>query len=177
MNSKLSLFILFLLPLLSFGQESKDSSVDTSTLTAVDYFERGSEQFALGEYFDAIYDFSEAIRLNPAFEEAYSAKGYTFFQLGQFTQAVDYCTKAIEINPDFAEAYSNRGIAYGGLKDYNSAISDFSEAIRIDPGFALAYSNRAFAKFQLGMPFCSDIYYACALGLEPQCDYYNSACK
>src|SRR5215469_116981 len=91
----------------------------------------------------AVADYTEAIRLNPDYAEAYNGRGQAYFKLRQFDKAISDYGDAIRIKPDFAEAYSNRGFTYTRLGQFEKALADCSEAIRIKPDFAEAYKNRA----------------------------------
>ena len=112
--------------------------------TAEDYFFRG-DAMDLGydpqEKFDA---FTQAIKLNPNYAEAYYERGITsLWGIWQSEQkAIEDFTKAIEINPNYAAAYYKRGNTYKQLEDYQKAIEDYTKAIAIDRNFISAYCQR-----------------------------------
>jgi tetratricopeptide (TPR) repeat protein len=143
------------------------------------YRNRGAAKFLLGEldqenaitlYNDAINDFTEAIKLDPADAAYYGNLGVAKILLGELDQenaitlyndAINDFTEAIKLDPADAAYYGNLGIAkfrLGKLKAnqenaiilYNDAINDFTEAIKLDPENATTYGNRAAAKFHLG---------------------------
>ena len=104
---------------------------------------RGFEYCEIGQYDQAISDFSRAIEINPRLAYAYNNRGAAYLYKGQYDQAILDLSKAIEINPRLAHAYNNRGWAYIKKWKYDQAISDFNKTIEIDPRFAEAYFYRA----------------------------------
>ena len=166
---KNTLLLLILLPLLSFGQGANDASADSSTITALDYVKKGDENYFLGNYFEAISDYSEAIGINPECYIAYNKRALANFELGYYDGAVGDFGKAITINPDSFIAYYNRGRLLKDITDFIGAISDFTEVIRLKPDYAMAYELRGHAKYKHGLPHCSDYKKCCELGLERCC--------
>ena len=108
---------------------------------------RGFDYCQIGQYDQAISDFSKAIEINPRLAHAYNNRGATYLYKGQYDQAILDLSKAIEINPGLAHAYNNRGWAYIKKWQYDQAISDFNKTIEIDPRFVEAYFNRAIVYF------------------------------
>ena len=168
-NTLLLLLLLLLLPLLSFGQETNDASSDSRTLTALDYVKKGDENYFLGNYFEAVSDYSEAIGINPDSYIAYNKRALANFELGYYDSAVGDFGKAITINPDSFIAYYNRGRLFSDRTNFIDAISDFTEVIRVKPDYAMAYELRGYAKYKYGLPHCSDYKKCCELGLERCC--------
>jgi len=92
--------------------------------------------------YQASYDFTEAIRINPRFAEAYFNLGIVNVKEYSHDEAILNFTKAIELNPKMEEAYLYRGKVYELKEWYDKAISDFSKIIKINPINAFAYYNR-----------------------------------
>ena len=57
-------------------------------------------------------NYSEAIKLNPGYFEAYNNIGVAYTSCKKNNKAIEFFNKAIEINPSYAEAYNNRGNAF-----------------------------------------------------------------
>ena len=108
-------------------------------------FDRGYEHFKKKDFDRAVADYSEAIRLNPSFAQAYDGRGSAYRDKGDFDRAVADLNEAIRLNPSYARAYHDRGTAYYYKEDFNRAIADYSVAIRLEPNFAHAYFSRASA--------------------------------
>jgi protein O-mannosyl-transferase len=106
------------------------------------YLNRGNAYAGLGNYGQAIDDYSKAIEIKPYYIEAYNDRGLVYNALGNYNQAIQDYDRAIEINPVYADAYNNRGIVYSHLGNYKQAIEDYSRVIEINPKLAKAYNNR-----------------------------------
>jgi len=78
---------------------------------AKSYNNRGLTYSKLGNYEDAIADYTRAIRIDPDYANAYGNRGVAYNELGNYKDAIDDYTKAIRIDPDYASAYKNRGIS------------------------------------------------------------------
>ncbi|MGA2782943.1 MAG: tetratricopeptide repeat protein, partial [Smithella sp.] len=114
------------------------------------YYDRGATYSRLGNYKQAIEDYSRAIEINPGFAAAYNNRSDVYAGLGNYRQAIEDLNRVIEFNPGFAAAYNKRGNAYNGLGNYRQAIEDCSRAIEIEPAYAEAYNNRGNAYDGLG---------------------------
>ncbi|WP_429222906.1 tetratricopeptide repeat protein [Methanobacterium oryzae] len=60
-------------------------------------------QFSIGENYEAIESFNEAIKLNNEFEEPYLNLGNVYKELGKDKQALECFEKARGISPDNSE--------------------------------------------------------------------------
>ena len=98
-----------------------------------------------GEYDKAIADYTEAIRLDPKYAEAYYNRGMAYGNEGRLRQGDCRLHRGHPAQPEIAVAYCNRGTAYGTRASYDKAIADYTEAIRLDPKYAVAYYNRGVA--------------------------------
>ena len=114
--------------------KSKDAEV---------YNNRGFAYCEIGQYDQAISDFSKAIEINPRLAPAYNNRGTAYLYTARYEQAILDLSKAVEIDPRLAHAYNNRGWAYIKMEQYDEAVSDFNKTIEIDPRLAEAYFYRA----------------------------------
>jgi protein O-mannosyl-transferase len=113
---------------------------------------------AFNIFYDAIKDFSSAIKLKPKFVEAYYNRGNVYKDLAIYGNnvelqkvAVENYTKALEVYPAFYSAFNNRGVSRYMLNDYQGTINDLNVAIRYDPHNGLYYCIRGYAKYKLQM--------------------------
>ncbi|MBI2900388.1 MAG: hypothetical protein HYY17_09390, partial [Planctomycetes bacterium] len=119
----------------------------------------------------AVEDFGEALKADPAAEEAWTGRGLARLNWGAFQQdrredpsalyqlAVQDFGKALERNPDRDGTWSLRGLTHlywGDWKKepaapYEAAIRDFDEAIRRSPVREWTWRYRAHARRKLGL--------------------------
>lgn len=107
------------------------------------YFTRGTGWLAKSDYERAIFDFNQALVLNPNELSALNGRGAAWRASAQYERAIADFTEVIRLAPPNASPYNNRGASYTDLRQYDKAISDFDAAIRLDPKNSAAYNNRA----------------------------------
>jgi tetratricopeptide (TPR) repeat protein len=100
----------------------------------------------------AISCFSEAIRLDANYADAFYNRGFAYDKQGLHEQAVKDYTQAIQLNPENAAPYYKRAVIFKDSGMHDEAIQDFTEVIRLfpketsavklQPNHALAYSYR-----------------------------------
>src|SRR5438270_205848 len=101
------------------------SSRKTSDLTsAVQAYDRGLSHAEKGEQDKAIADFTETIRLEPKYADAYYNRGLSYVAKGDQHKAIADFTESIRLKPKFAIAHSYRAKAYRALGDEVKAASD-----------------------------------------------------
>ncbi len=121
-------------------------SANGETNDADVYFVRGYEYYGEGDYDKAIYNLSEAIRLNSKFQLAYSLRGNAYVEKRDYNKAVSDLSEAIRLNPNpIEDDYGYRGYAYLMKGDYDNAISDYTKAIQLNLNSVIAYNNRCLA--------------------------------
>ncbi|MBT3322469.1 MAG: tetratricopeptide repeat protein [Anaerolineae bacterium] len=123
---------------------SEAAPVEQEELTAQEWFERGYRSIDKEE---RIRFYTEAIRLDTDFSEAYYQRGSNRQDRGDLDGAIADYTDAIRIKPEYAEAYNNRGNARLNKEDFIGAIADYTLSLEYkNPEPYLLYSNRAYAR-------------------------------
>ena len=140
---------------------------------------RGNVKNALGQFVDAIEDYTKTIQLDPENVSAYDNRGYIKTNLAEskaetgnvnkaqklYLDALEDYNKAIQLTPEESKIYNRRGIAKHRLgkslvdqgnveeaqKYFQEAIADYSETIRQYPKYADAYNNRGNTKLSIGL--------------------------
>lgn len=127
---------------------AQEAPVTEKQLTAEEWLERG---LSLDDNSDEELEcYSEAIRLSPAYVDAYISRGAVHYEKGNLDAAIQDCNEALRLNPQNAYAYNNRGNVSTAQGDLDAAIQDYSDAIRLNPQYAIAYLNRGLAYDKLG---------------------------
>lgn len=110
---------------------------------AINFYDRGLDYYAKGDYARALADFEMAIKLDPKMFDAYNDRGNIYYEKHDYDRAVADYSVAIKLNPSDARAYYNRGVADMEQGDRQRAFADFNSAIRLDPRQSDAYFRRA----------------------------------
>jgi tetratricopeptide (TPR) repeat protein len=114
------------------AEATNQPRVTQAQLTASEFFERAYQYGEIGRIDDAICDYTEAIRLNPQFVEAYHNRAIHYRNKDDYDRAIADYTEAIRLNPQFVEAYKNRSIAYVFKGDMDRAIADSKKGNEIE---------------------------------------------
>ena len=80
-------------------------NVAASADPATKAYERGKACVGKKDFDAAIVAFTEAIRLDPKFAEAYYERGNVYYNTGERDKAIADFTDAIRLNPKHSEAY------------------------------------------------------------------------
>jgi tetratricopeptide (TPR) repeat protein len=112
----------------------KTAKVTKKELSAEKWFEKGYKYGEAKNYDEAIQCYTEAIRLNRDYADAYNNRGNAHEVQGDFVAAIKDYTEAIRLNRDYAEAYYNRAIVWEKKEDYGKAISDYQKYLELGGG-------------------------------------------
>jgi tetratricopeptide (TPR) repeat protein len=85
------------------------------------------------KYDQAILYFTEAIRRNPNYEEAYLGRGAAYAGLERAYLAFEDYNAAVRLRPDDAKAYYDRALSEQHLGQQQEAVNDFTHALMLNP--------------------------------------------
>jgi tetratricopeptide (TPR) repeat protein len=91
--------------------------------------ERGLAHLHLGEYVDAVDDYSFALALQPD-ADLFLARGWAYFFVDAWKLALRDFQKVLELDRNVTDAYVGRGLAYIMLGQHVEAVADAEEAMR-----------------------------------------------
>ncbi|MEK0194323.1 TerD family protein [Microcoleus anatoxicus] len=117
---------------------------------AANFSNQGSLKIQKGDVSGAIFNFNQALGLNPNIPQAYLGLGIASSKQGNKQQAIYNYDRALQFNPNLAEAYLGRGQVYYELGDKQKAIGSYEQAIRVNPNYGLAYLERGAIRCMLG---------------------------
>lgn len=101
---------------------------------------KAKDEFAIGNYQNAIYNCDNAIKKNEHLKEANFIAGLSCYNLKDTAKALDYFSKEIQINKTDYRSYLYK--AKLNTKDYNLSHHDFLSAIELHPSNFLLYLEK-----------------------------------
>ncbi len=134
-----------------------------------------------GRMGEAVAEYDEALRVNPAYPEAHNNLGTALDAIpGRADEAIAHYREAVRLRPDYGEAHYNLGNALmmtpGGSSE---AIAEYEEAVRLIPDFAEAHNNLGTALETIpGRREEAIAHYREAMRLEPEsaAPHFNLGC-
>lgn len=114
------------------------------------YLNRGIAHEELGQLAKAIEDYSEGLKLNPAYGYLYHRRGLAYGEEGKSDLAIADFTQAIRLDPKDVESRVYRGLLYAEQGEYGNAILDFDAALTENPNDPLVLAMRGEAREALG---------------------------
>ena len=113
--------------------------------TALDFYNRGLQRTQAKEYRQAIDDYTEAIKINPKFVDAYLKRCEMRYKLGDNQGVLSDCYEVFSIDPTVAKAHYYQGRARFSLGYTQSAIDSYNLAIAKDSNYPQAHYYRGIA--------------------------------
>jgi len=110
----------------------------------------GTSFLKKGKIEEAIVQFCEALRINPAYLEAHSNLGVALLHKGQAEEAIAHFREALRIDPADPEAHINLGAAFLQKGQAEEAIAHIRESLRANPAYSGAHINLGLALIQKG---------------------------
>ncbi len=128
------------------GADSRSASPQTPS----DFYIRGVRYLLASRHRAALSDYTQAIRLDDQFAEAYLRRAEVRYELEDDSGVLADCQQAIALNPTEAKTYYFQGLARYRLGYVQSAIAAFTEAVTCDPDDAQYCYRRGLAYQDLG---------------------------
>jgi tetratricopeptide (TPR) repeat protein len=95
----------------------------------VAYIDRfGDVDVSMGNYDEAIKDYTKAINYKPGDPDGYIGRAYVYQKMGAYQLAIEDYTKAIKLVPDDSNLYFARGSAFELLGNNDQSVRDYQRA-------------------------------------------------
>lgn len=128
-----------------------DRAVKKNPASAVAWYCRGTTRFLEREdYPGALSDFETALKLYPAFGQAYLNRGYCKEQLNDNEGAILDYRMAAKVAPETYEPHAALAFLFYNLGDKGLAAGQYDTAILLNPGFSVGYYHRGLLKMSVG---------------------------
>jgi tetratricopeptide (TPR) repeat protein len=157
-------------------QQARDILVGfvADNATADDFNDRGLAYICLGDFDDAVRDFSAALDLDKTNTAYYNNRGFVFGLQDRYEDALNDYALALSADPENDVAHNNYGHALLQLGRYEEALESLNTALDINPTYTFALTNRGDVYEALGELDLAIADYTRALEVNPQADnYYN----
>ncbi|MFM6000586.1 MAG: trypsin-like peptidase domain-containing protein [Dolichospermum sp.] len=118
--------------------------------SARDFYARGITKLDQYNYRGAAEDFTQSIKLDPKYVEAYFKRGYSYTWVSKYQEALADFNQVIVLDPNYLDAYLNRGWSQLFLQNDQAALEDFNRAIRLNPNYAVAHAHQGMAYIKMG---------------------------
>ncbi|MDF5719733.1 MAG: tetratricopeptide repeat protein [Rhizonema sp. PD37] len=113
----------------TFNQgEQKIEKRNSQKNQAKSFFNQGKKKSVNSEYLKAVKDYTQAIKIDRNYTDAYKGLADAHYFLKDYKAAIEDYTHVIELAPNLADAYMIRAIARCELRDKQGAIKDDREA-------------------------------------------------
>lgn len=139
-----------ILPIINSAEEKYEEDMEKKPeLNFWEYFFRANRKYIEGDFSGAIEDYSEVIKLNPNYTDAYINRAICYAEQKKHKQAILDYNKAIELYPSYALTYNNRGCSYSELGNHEQAIQDYTKAMELGAKNAIEYGNRGESYYKI----------------------------
>ena len=144
-----------------------------------EYFDKALKKAEAGNTKGAIADYTNAIKNDPLFGEAYLNRALLKQKIGDVKGALADVNITISIEPRRSDAYTTRADINYKAKEYKSAIEDCKQAIQLNPKDYIAYNIRglSYIHIQDKKSACSDFSKAIQLGSQSAVKNKKMFCK
>jgi len=129
--------------------KTRKPTAKATPITALDFYNRGLLRTEAKEYNQAIDDYTQAIKINPKFVDAYLKRCEMRYKLGDNQGVLNDCYEVFSIDPTVAKAYYYQGRARFSLGYTQPAIESYNFAIAQDKNYAQAHYYRGIAYKEL----------------------------
>ena len=97
--------------------------------------EFGTELMQYGDYNYALKVFSNILRNDPKWSEAWNKRATVYFLMSQFTNSLNDIDKVLDIEPRHFGALSGQARIFIKLQEYEKAIKSIERALKFHPSF------------------------------------------
>jgi tetratricopeptide (TPR) repeat protein len=137
---------------------------------------KGKSNLQLKNYREAVENFSNAIKIKPAFDP-YLYRGRAYLELNELAYSAGDFEKAIEYDRQNIDVHFNLAYVKTLMGEYDSALNLYNEVIKLNPLNSNAYVNIGNLKGMMGDSESAIEYFSKAIEVNPNdaLAYFNRA--
>jgi tetratricopeptide (TPR) repeat protein len=150
--------LVLLLPLISHAQTDKAKLL----------VEQGIALNDSGKYDQALAKYTQAIKADSTYPNAYYEMGYTLFTSNREKEAIPYLEKLLAMEPKSAVGYDMLGSIYDDMKQPDKAMEYYKNGIKINPEYQRLHFNVAISYYRQGNYSESEAAAIEAIKLDPK---------
>jgi len=114
------------------------------------YYSQGTLADNKQQWDQAIADYTQAIKLDDKYVNAYLGLGGDYYEKGDYQSEVKNFLEATKLAPTNPDAFYYLGTAYEDVGEYNNAVIAYKAAMAIDPNYKDAIHDLALVYLVLG---------------------------
>jgi tetratricopeptide (TPR) repeat protein len=107
-------------------------------------YQRGVQLMASAQLKEAVQAFTDIIKKQPAFAEAWNKRATLYFMLGEYQLSLSDCDEVLKRNRHHFGALSGYAQIYTEMGDFKRALSYFEQALKVNPSLPNAASTLQF---------------------------------
>jgi protein O-mannosyl-transferase len=111
----------------------------------------GATYELMGQFTDALAQYSIALKLKPWDEWLHNRLGVVLWKLGRHDEALQHYAEALRLRPDYADAHFNFGSVLAERGEQAGAASHLAQAVRLKPDNTEALHRLAEAQLKQGL--------------------------
>lgn len=116
----------------SFANVSRETRQNKRAI-AERLYSRGLQILSNDDYAKALPYFTEAVKSDPNYAEAWYQVGFCYGMLGRHEESLEASQKAARLRPEWVETYVNMGASSFALERFEEAAEAYRRAARLDP--------------------------------------------
>ena len=112
-------------------------------------YQRGVELMQAAQLKEAVSTFSDIIKQQPAFAEAWNKRATLYYMMGEYQLSLKDCDEVLKRNRHHFGALSGYAQIYTELGDFKRALGYFERALKVNPSLPNAESTLNFLREKL----------------------------
>jgi tetratricopeptide (TPR) repeat protein len=112
------------------------------------FVRRGWLRARIGDFEDAVADFSTALELVPTYGDAYRLRAWAFLKMERYECALDDIEEDLRLRPENAETRTTYGDVLRAMGRDAEALAEYERALAWDSDSASAFIGRAYLRYR-----------------------------